>query len=158
MDELGGNDEPVFLTYRASAAIDALVEEGTRGAPEYDFTTEDGIGHTFWVVRGALNARLQEAFRAVPALYIADGHHRSAAASRVHALRRQRGEGGGHERFLAVIFPHDQMQILDYNRVVKDLHGQSPEELLRRLGERFEREAGRAEEAGPGAPLRDVPG
>ncbi|MDY7229740.1 DUF1015 domain-containing protein [Hyalangium rubrum] len=138
VDVLGGNDEPVFLTYRASPAISALVEEGTRGAPEYDFTTEDGIGHTFWVVRGELNARLEEAFRAVPALYIADGHHRSAAASRVHALRRQRGESGGHARFLAVVFPHDQMQILDYNRVVKDLNGLSSEELLRRLGERFE--------------------
>jgi uncharacterized protein (DUF1015 family) len=138
VDDLGGNDEPVFLTYRASSAIGALVEEGTRGAPEYDFTTEDGIGHTFWVVRGALNTRLQEAFRAVPALYIADGHHRSAAASRVHAQRKQRGESGGNDRFLAVIFPHDQMQILDYNRVVMDLRGQSPEELLRRLGEKFD--------------------
>jgi uncharacterized protein (DUF1015 family) len=138
VDELGGNDEPVFLTYRASAAITALVEEGTRGAPDYDFTTEDGIGHTLWVVRGGLNARLQEAFRAVPALYIADGHHRSAAASRVHALRRERGLKGGSGQFLTVTFPHDQMQILDYNRVVKDLNGLSPEELMRRLGERFE--------------------
>lgn len=138
VDELGGNDEPVFLTYRTTAAVAALVEEGTRGAPEYDFTTEDGIGHTFWVVRGELNGKLQEAFRAVPALYIADGHHRSAAASRVHALRKKRGQGGGHDRFLAVVFPHDQMQILDYNRVVKDLNGLSPEQLLQKLGERFE--------------------
>ncbi len=138
VDVLGGNDEPVFLTYRASPAIRALVEEGTRQTPEYDFTTEDDISHTFWVVRGELNTRLQEAFRAVPALYIADGHHRSAAASRVHALRKQRGEGGNHDRFLAVVFPHDQMQILDYNRVVKDLNGLTPEQLLQRLGERFE--------------------
>jgi uncharacterized protein (DUF1015 family) len=138
VDELGGNDEPVFLTCRATLDLGALVQEGAQGAPEYDFTTEDGIGHTFWVVRGELNERLRRAFEAVPALYIADGHHRSAAASRVHALRRQRGEGGGHDRFLAVVFPHDQMQILDYNRVVKDLSGLTAEELLRRLGERFE--------------------
>ena len=138
VDTLGGNDEPVFLTYRASSALEALVEEGTRTAPEYDFMTEDGIGHTFWVVRGVLNASLEEAFRAVPILYIADGHHRSAAASRVHQLRGQRQEGGEHDRFLAVVFPHHQMRILDYNRVVKDLGGLTPEELLRRLGERFE--------------------
>ncbi len=147
VDMLGGNDEPVFLTYRASPEISALVQEGTLGEPEYDFTAEDGIGHTFWVVQGELNARLEEAFRAVPALYIADGHHRSAAASRVHGLRRERGDAGGHDRFLAVVFPHDQMRILDYNRVVKDLNGLTREELLSRLGERFE-----VKEGGPKKP------
>jgi len=138
VDTLGGNDEPVFLVCRSFSALESLMEEGTRGAPEYDFVTEDGIGHTFWVVRGALNASLEEAFRSVPALYIADGHHRSAAASRVHAMRRQRGEGGTHDRFLGVVFPHHQLRILDYNRVVKDLHGLTPEELLRRLSHPFE--------------------
>lgn len=138
IDTLGGNDEPVFLTYRAVPSIDALMEEATRAQPQYDFTTEDGIGHTFWRVDGALNARLTAAFHEVPLLYIADGHHRSAAASRVHSLRSQRGETGGHGRFLAVVFPHDQMQILAYNRVVKDLNGLTPEVFLARLGERFE--------------------
>ena len=138
VDVLGANDEPVLLFCRSSLALDTLVEEGTRGAPEYDFTTEDGIGHTFWMVRGALNAALEEVFRAVPALYIADGHHRSAAASRVYALRSQRGEGGRHDRFLAVVFPHHQMQILEYNRVLKDLCGLTPAELLQRLAAHFE--------------------
>ena len=138
VDTLGGNDEPVFLTYRAHAAIDALVAEGTGSPAEYDFTTRDGIRHVFWCVRGSLNARLSEAFLAVPALYIADGHHRSAAASRVHALRQGRGQRGAHGRFLAVAFPHDQLRILDYNRVVRDLNGLSPDGLLARLAERFE--------------------
>ena len=138
IDTLGGNDEPVFLTYPAVASIGALVEEGTLAKPQYDFTTEDGIGHTFWTVRGSLNERLAAAFHDVPWLYIADGHHRSAAASRVHALRKERGEGGGHGRFLAVAFPHDQLRILAYNRVVRDLNGLTPEAFLARLGERFE--------------------
>jgi uncharacterized protein (DUF1015 family) len=138
LDSLGGNDEPVFLAYRAHALIDALVSEGARAPAEYDFTTGDGIRHTFWCVRGALNARLTDAFLAVPALYIADGHHRSAAASRVHALRQGRGQGGGHGRFLAVAFPHDQLRILDYNRVVGDLNGLSVDGFLQRLAERFE--------------------
>nr|WP_216672115.1 DUF1015 family protein [Corallococcus exiguus] len=138
IDTLGGNDEPVFLTYRAVPSIGALMEEGMRSTPQYDFTTEDGIGHTFWRVNGSLNTRLTAAFHEVPMLYIADGHHRSAAASRVHSLRSQRGESGGHSRFLAVVFPHDQMRILAYNRVVKDLNRLTPESFLARLGERFE--------------------
>ncbi len=142
IDALGANDEPVFLTYRSRAFLDGLVAEGTRGPAEYDFTTGDGIHHTFWCVRGDLNGRLAEAFLAVPSLYIADGHHRSAAASRVHALRTARGQGGEHGRFLAVVFPHDQLRILDYNRVVKDLSGMTPEGFLARLAERFEVERG----------------
>ncbi|MBX5482890.1 MAG: DUF1015 domain-containing protein [Myxococcaceae bacterium] len=139
IDALGANDEPVFLTYRADPAIDALIAEATRSTPEYDFTTEDGIGHTFWVLDRSMNPRIQRAFEKVPRLYIADGHHRSAAASRVRKLRRARGEAGaGHDGFLAVIFPHDQMQILDYNRVVKDLRGMTPEAFLARISGKFE--------------------
>jgi len=137
IDALGANDEPVFLTYRASEELDRAVAEGTASTPEYDFTSEDGIGHTFWCVRGPLNARLQAAFAQVPCLYIADGHHRSAAASRVCALRRQRGLRGEHDRFLAVVFPHRQMQIMDYNRVVKDLRGLAPQALLDRIAVSF---------------------
>jgi uncharacterized protein (DUF1015 family) len=139
VDEMGANDEPVFLTYRADPRIDALIAEVTRGVPEYDFVTEDQIGHTFWVVsQDELNARLEEAFKSVPHLYIADGHHRSAAASRVRKLAQGRNRASpGHERFLAVVFPHDQMQILDYNRVVKDLHGRAPEQFLKLLEEKF---------------------
>jgi uncharacterized protein (DUF1015 family) len=143
IEVLGGNDEPVFLTYRADKRIDALIAEAMRSTPEYDFTTEDGIIHTFWAVEGAHNRKLGEAFRGVPHLYIADGHHRSAAASRVQKLYRHQGRGGGeHDYFLSVVFPHDQMQILDYNRVVKDLNGLSPERFLDRVRENFEVQPG----------------
>jgi uncharacterized protein (DUF1015 family) len=139
IDELGGNDEPVFLTYRADRGIDALVAQVCAAAPEYDFTTEDGIGHVFWVAPSGLTERIAAAFRRVPALYIADGHHRSAAALRVRDLRRKRGAAAGeHDWFLAVVFPHDQMQILDYNRVVKDLNGLTEQGLLEALGKAFE--------------------
>jgi uncharacterized protein (DUF1015 family) len=137
IDALGGNDEPVFLTHRADDRIDALVGELLKSNPVYDFTAEDGIGHTFWTVRGEANRKLAEAFASVPVLYIADGHHRSAAASRACAARQKRGAKGTHDRFLAVVFPHDQMQILDYNRVVKDLGGLTPEAFLERLRASF---------------------
>jgi uncharacterized protein (DUF1015 family) len=140
--ELGGNDEPVFLTYRAVPGINALMSEATRGEPDYDFVTEDGIGHTFWVIKGDVNDRIAEAFEAVPALYIADGHHRSAAAARVRKQYQQDFKGKGeHDWFLAVVFPHDQMQILDYNRVVKDLNGLSPDAFLEKVRGAFEVEA-----------------
>src|SRR5689334_1715433 len=115
IDTLSAHDEPVFLTYRARAAIDREIEAVKRGAPEYDLTTADGVEHVLWVVGPEAGARIEEAFRAVPALYVADGHHRSAAAARVNALRA--GKAGEHDAFLAVVFPHDQMQILAYNRL-----------------------------------------
>jgi uncharacterized protein (DUF1015 family) len=127
IDEMGAHDEPVFLTYRASKPIDLAVAEVMRGAPEYDLTTQDGVEHRLWVVPEEASRRIADLFRAVPALYVADGHHRSAAASRVHALRR--GQPGEHDRFLAVVFPHDQMQILAYNRLVRDTQGRSPAEI-----------------------------
>lgn len=135
IDALGGNDEPVFLTYRAAPDVDAIVAEVTRAKPEYDFASEDGIGHTLWKVKGEANARLPNAFASIPFLYIADGHHRSAAASRVRALHK---DAAGAQRFLAVVFPHNQMQILDYNRVVKDLHGQSTGAFLEHLRKLFD--------------------
>jgi len=127
VDEMGAHDEPVFLTYRATPAIDAAVSEVMRGPAEYDMTTQDGVEHRLWVADPSTSARISALFRPVPALYVADGHHRSAAASRVHALRK--GTPGEHDRFLAVVFPHDQMQILAYNRVVKDVKGRSPGEI-----------------------------
>ncbi len=135
IDALDANDEPVFLAYRAVPAIDALIASVTSQAPEYAFTTDDGIGHTFWVADESFNAKLDARFREVDALYIADGHHRSAAASRVHALRK--GKAGNHGGFLAVVFPHDQLQILDYNRLVKDLNGATPEQFLSKVSEKF---------------------
>jgi uncharacterized protein (DUF1015 family) len=131
IDVLGAHDEPVFLTYRAVRAIDAAVGEVTAGRPEYELTTADGVEHRLWVAPEAAGARIAALFRDVPALYVADGHHRAAAAARVHALRR--GKAGEHGAFLAVVFPHDQMQILAYNRVVRDRQGRAPEALLAAL-------------------------
>jgi uncharacterized protein (DUF1015 family) len=131
VDTLSAHDEPVFLTYRASREIDRAVEEVKRAAPEYDLVTPDGVAHQLWVVPPEAGARIEALFRAVPALYVADGHHRSAAASRVHA--RRRGQAGDHGAFLAVVFPHDHMQILAYNRLVRDPERRSPAALLEAL-------------------------
>jgi uncharacterized protein (DUF1015 family) len=131
VDAMSAHDEPVFLTYRAVAGIDALVDEVQRGTPEYDLVTQDAVAHQLWVVPEATGARLEALFRGVPALYVADGHHRSAAASRVHAKRT--GQPGDHAWFLAVLFPHDQMQILAYNRLVRDPQRRSPMALLEAL-------------------------
>ncbi|MFW6369305.1 MAG: DUF1015 domain-containing protein [Myxococcota bacterium] len=144
IDLLSANDEPVFLTYPAKEKIDGLVDRLTSAAPTYEMTTDDGIEHTFWVVGEDEDiAAIRGEFGRIEALYVADGHHRSAAASRVRELRRERaGEGHTGEEeynfFLAVIFPHDQMHIMDYNRVVKDLRGLSKEEFLGRVGAAFD--------------------
>jgi uncharacterized protein (DUF1015 family) len=133
IEELGAHDEPVFLTYRADKDIDRLVSEALKSPPVYDFTTGDGIQHTLWVLGREGTAELAALFERVPTLYVADGHHRSAAAARVH--QKLRGDGGEHDVFLAVVFPHDQMKIMPYNRVVRDLEGRSPEVILARLRE-----------------------
>ncbi|AUX28616.1 MULTISPECIES: DUF1015 domain-containing protein [Sorangium] len=136
IEELGAHDEPVFLTYRADAGIDRAVAAATQSPPIYDFTTADGVEHKLWVLGRAATADLEERFQAIPTLYVADGHHRSAAAARVH--RKLRGDGGEHDVFLAVVFPHDQMNIMPYNRVVRDLAGRSAEAILAVLGERLD--------------------
>jgi uncharacterized protein (DUF1015 family) len=140
IEALWGNDEPVFLTYRANPQIDAMMQRAVQGPPEYDFQSEDGIGHTFWCIEGALNAQLADAFaKQVECLYIADGHHRSAAARTLWKRCRDKKLGeGSWDGFLAVVFPHDQMQILDYNRAVKDLNGLTSAQLLQKLSEKFE--------------------
>ncbi|MGI9104684.1 MAG: DUF1015 domain-containing protein [Pyrinomonadaceae bacterium] len=129
----------VFLTYRADRRIDALVAGETVGEHLYDFTAPDGIRHTLW--RAPMSEQLVRAFYEVPLLYIADGHHRAASASRSRAALRDRNpEHTGDEeynRFLAVIFPSDQMQILPYNRIVKDLNGLTPEEFLAAVEKKF---------------------
>ncbi len=150
IDVLGAHDEPVFLTYRAAAEIDAACAEIERQTPAYDFEMPDAVRHTLWVVGAERSAALAAAFSRVPTLYVADGHHRSAAASRVHAGRR--GQPGEHDAFLAVIFPHDQMQILAYNRVVKDPRHRSPDELLAELRARLD--VGETREPAPDAPKR----
>ncbi|KYG07734.1 hypothetical protein BE21_27675 [Sorangium cellulosum] len=136
IEELGAHDEPVFLTYRADAGIDRAVAAATQSPPIYDFTTADGVEHKLWVLSRESTADLEERFQAIPTLYVADGHHRSAAAARVH--RKLRGDGGEHDVFLAVVFPHDQMNIMPYNRVVRDLAGRSADAILAALGERLD--------------------
>ena len=133
IDALDAHDEPVFLAYRAHPAIDALVATITALAPDTDLTTDDGIRHTVWVPAEAQSDALAEHFADVPALYVADGHHRSAASSRVHAKRG--AMPGEHDRFLAVLFPDEQLQILAYHRLVRDRQGRSPAALLAALGE-----------------------
>ena len=133
IEALDAQTGPVLLAYDSDAAVDALLERVTQGAPAADLIADDGIGHTLWVVRdAALVGTITRAFDAMPALYIADGHHRSAAASRVAA---RRGDADGS--FLTVIFPHNQMQILDYNRVVRDLSGMGVEQFLARVSAVF---------------------
>jgi uncharacterized protein (DUF1015 family) len=155
IDTLNAQTGPVFLTYRRSAAIDALAESVCAGAPDADVTADDGVRHTLWVVRDAGQiATVTRTFDAMDCLYIADGHHRSAAASRVAAARKAanpRHTGAEpYNYFLAVIFPDSQMQILDYNRVVKDLQGLSPAALRERIASAFEVVA----EPGPVKPAR----
>jgi len=157
VDIVGANTGPVFLTYHARAEIDAFVDQVRGRTPDVDFVSEDGIGHTLWVVSTAAQvARLRELFTAVPHLYVADGHHRSAAASRVQRKRREQNPAHTGEEpynhFLTVIFPHDQMKIMEYNRVVLDLNGHSPAVLLQKIGERFD--VGPASVASPEGPTR----
>jgi uncharacterized protein (DUF1015 family) len=133
--ELRAQTGPVFLTYTPSAAINALVERTTTGVPLFDFTAVDGVAHTVWRAAAAETAKLVAAFGQVPALYIADGHHRAASAARVRRQLREAGEGAGEkDTFLAVAFPSDQMQVMAYNRVVRDLARHTPESLLAALG------------------------
>ena len=138
------NIEPVFFTYPDDAEINAIVEAVVRdNKPDYDFTATDGFGHHFWVIRdAATNRRITELFAAIPALYVADGHHRTAAAARVgqECMRNNPTHNGEEEYcyFLAVTFPASQLKIIDYNRVVRDLNGLSEEELLEALKTSFD--------------------
>ncbi len=133
---------PVFLTYKAQPAIDKIVDDAAANEAEYDFTSDDGIRHTFWVIDDdALINELQQQFAAIDYLYVADGHHRSAAASRVQKefMKNNPNHTGEEEYnyFLTVIFPHDQMNILDYNRVVKDLNGLSAQQFMDKISQKF---------------------
>ena len=123
---------PVFLTYAAAPVIDAVVSRTTRGEPLFDFVAPDEIRHRIWTVAAADHPALVDAFAALPALYIADGHHRAASAARARRALAKRG-AGEHDRVMAVAFPDNQMQILPYNRVVKDLNGLSTDQFLATL-------------------------
>jgi len=139
IDALGAQTGPVFLTYRHDDTVDALSRRIMANPPLYDLTADDGVRHTFWVIADQQDIdTLTRTFDAMPNLYIADGHHRSAAAARVAEQRRAAGKGGGAaDYFLAVLFPDNQMQILDYNRVVRDLNGLSPKAFLDTLADAF---------------------
>jgi len=140
---LQANTGPVFLTYKAIKSIDELFADIEKGEPEYDFTSEDGIRHILWVISDVNRIKaVEKEFEAIPIMYVADGHHRSASATRVREIMKVENPShkGGEEYnyFLVVIFPHDQMNIMAYNRVVKTLNNNSAEEFLKKIAEKFE--------------------
>ena len=138
------NIEPVFFSYPADKEIDAIVENIVKNQePDFDFVAEDGFGHHFWrITDKKTNDRIVEIFEKMPALYVADGHHRTAAAARVgQEMAAANPVHKGTEEscwFLAVVFPDNQLRIIDYNRVVKDLNGLTPAQMLNALNENFE--------------------
>ncbi|HEX7470770.1 MAG TPA: DUF1015 family protein [Verrucomicrobiae bacterium] len=158
IETLNSQTGPVFLTYRANVVLDEFVAKNISETPDVDFTGKDGVRHTSWNISDADGIKfITEQFAKIPFLYIADGHHRSAAAAQVYLKRSSSGRQsaqtspvkdqrrltsaatiGNSGQFLAVIFPHNQMQILPYNRVLKDLNGLTPEALLQKVATVFE--------------------
>ena len=134
--ELRAQTGVVFLTYKAAPAVDALQRDVMAGEPLYDFTAADGVRHSVWRAGPEQTRALVEAFGAIPALYIADGHHRAASAARARTALKDRlgstSDGADASTFIAVAFPDDQMQVLPYNRTVKDLAGHTPAAVPRR--------------------------
>ncbi len=144
IDALNAQTGPVFLTYRGRETVDGILATASKGKPDVDVTLADGIRHELWVIDDADTIKqLTREFDKIGVVYVADGHHRSAAASRTAAMRRQQNTDpqASHEYFLAVIFPDYQMQILDYNRVIRDLNGLDRDELLDRIQRAFSCEA-----------------
>jgi uncharacterized protein (DUF1015 family) len=151
MIALGAQTGPVFLTYRAAGEVDRVAERGTAGRPIIDFEAPDGVHHTIWRIGGADRDALVAAFGRIPALYIADGHHRAASAARARTEMCERGlrgaslgDGADASTVLAVAFPHNQVQILPYNRTVRDLGGQSADAFMAAVRERFDVAPGRS--------------
>ncbi|OQA33592.1 MAG: hypothetical protein BWY57_01082 [Betaproteobacteria bacterium ADurb.Bin341] len=153
IEALNAQTGPVLLAYPETPEADALIAAATNKTPIADVTSAENVRHTVWLIDDAAAiARITAIFDTLPNLYIADGHHRSAAASRVAAARRGKGMSDSAEYFLSVIFPAHQMRILDYNRVVTDLNGLSPEAFLARLADTFaiSAEEGRVHPEKPG--------
>ena len=144
---IGAQTGPVFLTYRASKAVDAIVKRVAEQPVLFDFVAPDGVRHQIWQVPAAENQPLVDAFGKIDALYIADGHHRAASAARTRRSLASKG-AGEHDRVMAVAFPDNQMQVLPYHRVVTDLRGQSPSAFLEALKAKFT-----VREGGPAAPV-----
>jgi len=139
---LNAQTGPVFLTYKSKKSINNLFKKLTNAEPEYDFTSIDGIHHILWVINDTeMIKKICDEFEKIDTLYVADGHHRSAAASRAYdELKAKNNKHSGDEEyntFLSVIFPHNQMYIMDYNRVVKDLNGMTVPEFIEKLSEKF---------------------
>ena len=144
IDALNAQTGPVFLTYRNNDIIEAINKKTSKTTPLYDLTADDGVKHTIWLIDNDEDINtLTTTFDAMECLYIADGHHRSASASRIAASRNKGNSGGtaAHDYFLSVIFPDNQMQILDYNRVIKDLNGSSKDALIENIKKSFSIEA-----------------
>ncbi len=138
IEALNAQTGPVLLAYKSQDDMDSILADVAKTQPLVDVTADDGVQHTFWVINDdATIAKISAGFDAMNAIYIADGHHRSASASRV--AKTKGGDGNQNsDYFLSVIYPHNQMKILDYNRVVKDLNGLSKDELLAKLEGKFE--------------------
>ena len=154
---LGAQTGPVFLVYRASDAIDALAARAIVEAPLFDFTAPDGVRHTVWRATSAIGSALVSAFAQIASLYIADGHHRAASAARARDAIRDGTTvpalldgDADHTTFLAVAFPHEQVRILPYNRVVRDLGALAPPEFLSRVRQRFRVDDGHPMPSGKG--------
>lgn len=142
VDIMNAQTGPIFLTYRSNDVINEVVARTKENQPCYDFTGEDGITHRVWKIAGKEDVKaLKDAFEGIDRVYIADGHHRAASAVKVGMLRRERaGNYKGDEEFnyfLSVLFPHDQLMIMDYNRVVSDLNGLAPDILMEKIRENF---------------------
>lgn len=138
VDTVEAQTGPVFVSYVRRERINARVEAIMAAQPDYDFTADDGIVHTAWVVSDAGHIDvLRQEFAQINALYIADGHHRAAAGSAVAGMRRKPGVTQESDSVLAVFFPHDQLKVMDYNRAVRDLHGLTKDQFLHRLQEKF---------------------
>jgi len=148
--ELRAQTGVVFLSYTRHDAIDRITRAVTADAPLYDFRADDGVHHTIWKAGPRETKELVDAFGGVPSLYIADGHHRAASAARARTTLAENGSPGESATFIAVAFPDSQMNILPYNRIVKDLAGQTPEQFLTALRARVPVKAGSAMPKGKG--------
>ncbi len=142
IDSLNAQTGPIFLTYRPVRRLKELTEQEKQREPLYDFVSEDGIGHRIWKVENmAAGREMEKEFEKIPATYIADGHHRAASAVKVALKRRERypdkGADAAFNFFLSVLFPADELMILPYNRVVKDLNGRTPKEFLEEISRDF---------------------
>ncbi|NLN39259.1 MAG: DUF1015 domain-containing protein [Smithella sp.] len=138
VDYVNAQTGPVFISYSARSGINEIVQEVAAGEPEYDFTAEDSVRHTAWLLTDQVQIEtVKSEFAKVSTLYIADGHHRAAAGAAVARKRRKEGGPRESDMILAVFFPHDQLKVMDYNRAVKDLRGLTPEEFKEKISNRF---------------------